>query len=114
MGSHGGLGVACLGFDALFHIVGQPWAVWPIVRSLMALQPIGYMRPRRPPVPKGMVVQKASSNSGHFSRRDAQPLGGHDRRRYGWVSQMRMLAVADTDNLPAGGRRHPIERVRRS
>ena len=38
-----------------------------MVRSLIALEPMGYIFPRRPPVPKGMIVQKASSSACHFS-----------------------------------------------
>ena len=39
----------------------------------MALEPIGYIFPRRPPVPNGMTVQKTSSSCFPFFRGD---LGG--------------------------------------
>src|SRR5437867_1476844 len=42
------------------------WALSPVVISLLVLVPIGYILPRRPAVPNGMVVQKASSNSRHW------------------------------------------------
>ena len=39
------------------------WALSPIVRSLTVFEPKGYIFPRRPPVPNGMMVQNASSSS---------------------------------------------------
>ncbi len=61
----------------------SPWALSPMVRSLMALQPIGYIRPRRPPVPKGIVVQKASSSSAHFSAARCSATWGAYSRKIG-------------------------------
>ncbi len=51
-----------------------------MVRSLIALEPIGYILPRRPPVPKGMIVQKTSSNS---CKAAVRQVLGHLRRVFG-------------------------------
>ena len=52
----------CRSVTAHARSAASPWALSPIVRSLMALVPMGYIRPRRPPVPKGIMVQKTSSS----------------------------------------------------
>ena len=71
-----------------------------MVRSLMALVPIGYILPRRPPVPKGMigpkdVVQGFPLAGGHVFGYRGGILGIASA-----VSQMRTLAAAADEICP--------------
>src|SRR6187551_2963318 len=72
-----------------------------MVRSLIALQPIGYMRPRRPPVPKGITVQKASSSSFQLPAEIASATCGAYSAYLGSVSQVRMLVAAVEETFSA-------------
>src|SRR5438552_17744082 len=80
----------------------SPCALSPIVRSLIALQPIGYIRPRRPPVPNGITVQNTSSNSFHLPAAICSATCGAYSAYRGSVSQARMFASAETVTFPSG------------
>src|SRR6185295_18422412 len=72
----------------------RPWALSPIVRSLIALEPIGYILPRRPPVPNGIVVQKTSSSSFQRASARCSATSGAYLTYRGSVSQARILFAA--------------------
>src|SRR5688572_6798194 len=78
----------------------SPCALSPIVRSLIALQPIGYIRPRRPPVPNGITVQKTSSNSFHWPAAMCSATCEAYCAYRGCVSHWRMFSLADLLSEP--------------
>src|SRR3954466_10895215 len=72
-----------------------------MVRSLMALEPMGYIRPRRPPVPNGITVQKTSSSSFHLPAAMCSATCGAYSAYRGSVSHLRIFSAADADSLLA-------------
>ncbi len=79
----------------------RPWALSPIVRSLMAFEPTGYILPRRPPVPNGITVQYASSRSFHAPASIREPSSEANSAYRGSVSQVRMVAAEWSVTVPA-------------
>src|SRR5262249_18724136 len=86
-----------------------------MVRSLMALQPMGYIRPRRPPVPKGITVQKTSSSSFHLPAAMCSATCGAYAAYRCSVSHLRMLAAAGGESCfaaTAGSSRESVSMKR--